>query len=427
MTDFGEWIDEHSMSMDADVRGLFTDSYRCFTNNITRPAYLLAYQGMMQYVRMTILQSLCRPSGFSEAEWESNWLAPLRDDRKWDELAFKCTQQGENTVSGKAAVMNIHQEVREKFPFWRQLRNVCAHYKGYDLNKAHTLALYSFIEQYLLTFTIEGSQMSLNRLFDDYYNPMLTSVHEDIKPLLLKIDTAVHDDEFNNFFDEVRKSCRRHAKFTSRFHDFIHQAIYCCPKRVRDALRKYVQADMDYRDEYLDHYPQDSLEVLCGTENIHQFWYARLPHRRSKLTILALLLQAGLIPDADKEEAMRRCMQHAEEYSSLTNYSIDKELVGILADKGYFNLFIKLYFNSDNTSRNAQSICYKTDFYIGMISIMPWDKKYVESLIGVFSKDYYPYTLQSRLQEMYQKDAEYKKAIDKICADEGWTLPDSIV
>ena len=80
--------------------------------------------------------------------------------------------------------MNIRQEVREKFVFWRQLRNVSAHYKGYDLNKAHTLALYSFIEQYLLTFSMEGGLESLNGQFDDFYNPTITSVHADIHPLL---------------------------------------------------------------------------------------------------------------------------------------------------------------------------------------------------------------------------------------------------
>ena len=58
---------------------------------------------------------------------------------------------------------------------------------------------------------------------------------------------------------------------------------------------------------------------------------------------------------------------------------------------------------------------------------MAWDKKYVEQLIAVFSEQYYPYTLQSRLQKMYREEGEYKAAIDKICTDEGLMLPRLIV
>ena len=71
-----------------DVYGLFYDSYRCHKNDIDRPAYLLAYQGMMQFVRLTVLQSVNKPTGFADAEWENQWLCPLRDDDKWDGIAF---------------------------------------------------------------------------------------------------------------------------------------------------------------------------------------------------------------------------------------------------------------------------------------------------------------------------------------------------
>ena len=167
MKDFGEWINEHRQNLDDDVYGLFYDSYRCFKNDIDRPSYLLAYQGMMQHVRLAVLTSSSKPTGFTDPEWEHGWLDNLRGDEKWDATAFKCTQTKDDAAAGKAAVMNIQKEAREKFDYWRQLRNVCAHYKGYDLHKAHTLSLYSFIEQYLLTFSVEGSQVSLNRLFDD--------------------------------------------------------------------------------------------------------------------------------------------------------------------------------------------------------------------------------------------------------------------
>lgn len=428
MKDFGDWIAENKNVIDENVYGLFYDSYRCYKNDIDRPAYLLAYQGMMQHVRVTVLTSPSKPQGFTDAEWESGWLTQLRNDDKWDEVTFKCTQQLANDAAGKAAVMNIRQEVREKFPFWRQFRNVCAHYKGYDLHKAHTLSLYSFIEQYLLTFSVEGSQVSLNRLFDDYYNPIITSVHADINPLLDRIDAVIRDAEFDAFFVEVRKSCAKYASFSSRYHDFVHQVIDRCSQRVRDAMIKYVQSDDMYRDDYLEHYPQDVLNILNGTDNIHNFWYARLPHSRKKLTILALMLRADLIPDADKEDAMRRCLRNSEDYSSFTEYNdLSDTIIETLTRFGYFKLFYDCYFNPDNTSRNYQAICYKTDFYIGMISLIHWDLEYVQKLIAVFSEQYIPFTLRDRLKDMYHNNGNYRATIDQICNENGLTLPAEIV
>lgn len=430
MKDFGEWIAENRSSLDEDVCGLFYDSYKCFKNDIDRPAYLLAYQGMMQHVRIKMLTSSVIPAGYPKVDWEKKWLEPLRNDDTWDGIAFNCTQAKEDPGKGKAAVMNIQKEAREKFVFWRQFRNVCAHYKGYDLHKAHTLALYSFIEQYLFTLSVEGSQVALNSQFDDYFNPMLTSKHADIKPLLKEIDKTIRDDEFSIFCDGVRKSCAKYSSysFDSRFNEFLHEVLTSCPLRVKNGAVKYIQADDNLRTDYLEDYPADVLDVLSGVENIHQFWYANLPAMRGKMVMLSLLLAADYIPKEDREDAMLRCMRYSEKYSTSTNYAIvSKEMKQTLADNGYFDLFYKEYFNPDYTKRYKKEICYQTDFYIGTISLIPWNKKFVEQLIAVFSESVYPYTLQERLKDMYNDDKDYKAVIDKICDDEGLKLPSIIV
>ena len=422
MIEFGDWIETNKQLLDDDVLGLFHDSYNCYKNDINRPSYLMAYQGMMQYVRLIVLTSSCVPSGISKTDWEKKWLEPLRNDDTWDGMAFNCTQ------TTKITIMNIPKEAREKFAFWRQFRNVCAHYKGYDINKAHTMALYSFIEQYLFTLSVEGGRVSLNNVFDDFYNPAITSVHEDIKPLLSMIDKIIQDDEFKDFFSEVDYSCRKYFKYTNRFYEFIHQVIEYCPRRVKEELVKFVQSDKKLRDDYLEHYPEDVLTVLTGTTNIHNYWYSQLPCSQKKIIILSLLLESDSIPDADKNEAMLKCLRSANEFTSSSEYAgVKPELSKVLYDKGFFDLFYNYYFNKDYTSRNAQQICYKTDFYIGIISLIPWDKKYVEQLIAVFSEQFYPYTLQDRLRTMYRNDSEYKAIIDKICKDEGLTLPTIIV
>lgn len=44
---FEIWISQNESLLNSDAIGLFKDSLKCFKNDIDRPSYLLAYQGMM--------------------------------------------------------------------------------------------------------------------------------------------------------------------------------------------------------------------------------------------------------------------------------------------------------------------------------------------------------------------------------------------
>ncbi|MCH5242702.1 MAG: hypothetical protein J1F67_09830 [Muribaculaceae bacterium] len=424
MKDFRIWIDENKCRLSYDVYGLFFDSYRCFINDIDRPAYLLAYQGLMQYIRENILNNSARPNGITEGEWENKYLKLLRDDNKWDEIVFKCTQQKEDVAQHKDAIMNLSNEVRDKFPLWRQFRNICAHYKGYDLNKAHTLTLYSFIEQYLFSLHALGGVETLIQQFDDFYNPLITSEHADIKPLLDKIKDSVNEAEYNKFFSEVHKICSKHGGyFKNRFYEFVHKVITECSESVRKAVINFICTDDSIMDRFLDTYPQDCLQILYNYKDTHNFWYIRLPNLRHKLIILALLLDSGLIPDYDQEQAMRKCLSASENLSNTQYEDIPKEILDILNDKGYFDLFLDIFFNRSHTAYHYDSICYRTDFYIDMVNIMRWNEKYVSNLIDVFRNLPYPYTLCDRMKKMYTENERYKKTIDDICKEKNWVLP----
>lgn len=422
MIDFETWIIQHKDKFDEDVYGLFYDSVRCLKYDIDRPAYLLAYQGMMQYVKMVVLKSEVIPTGFVAAGWEKDIRKPLMNPDKWDETAFKCVQQQ------TPAIMCIPKEAREKFPFWRQFRNVAAHYKDYDLHKAHTLALYSFIEQFLFQLSVERSAASLAQQFDNFYNPSLTSVNADIKPLLGLIDLKVTDADLPNFLVDIRKSCAKYDSFEHRYLKFLYEVIHQCPLRIKEAACAYLNSDDALLNNYLEDYPTDIAKIIAPA-NAYQYLHISLPFRRKKFIMLSELLAAGLIADADKDNAIYCCLRQAEDYDTGTDYyGLSGAAKNVLADNGVFKMFIDRYFNGDHTSGHYQEICYKTNFYIGMISIMPnITKEYVEALIDVGSRQYIPYTLQGRLSDMYRDDVVYKKAVDDICIANGLTLPTAIV
>ena len=170
MEKFEVWLVEHKEQINPAAYGLFEDSLRCMKFDIVRPAYLMAYQGMIRHIRDVIVFGV-RPTTFNEAAWNDILKVLTLDnpDVKWDDNTYDKIRQGADN-GRKPKVVNMPDEARNKFPYWRELRNVCAHNKEYIFLKAHTLTLYAFIEQFLLRITVEGGMQALLNQFDDFYN-----------------------------------------------------------------------------------------------------------------------------------------------------------------------------------------------------------------------------------------------------------------
>jgi hypothetical protein len=425
MIDFGIWLNKHKEIFEEDCVGLFSDSYDCFKYDIARPAYLLAYQGLMCYIRSIILRSSIRPEGYSDSEWNDRILRNLRDDASWDRQAFDCTQTIGN--GDKKPILSIRKEVREKFPYWRQLRNSVAHYNEYEILTAHVIALYSFIEQYIETITIEGSSVSLVQKFDDFFNPRITPPNSDIGPLITKISSMVSNDEMDSFFDELYESCEKYNKEMEVFHQIIHAGSQ---EAIKKSMIDYIKKNNRLLKYYIEEYPNDINCFIIGftPDRVYQFWHNDLPTYSCKLTLLSILFTAELINDQECINAVDICLESIERGDVFTDYSqLSESQKGMLKQKGYFTRFIDKYFNSSYTFYNCKKICYNTEFYISTISIMPIDKKYVEALISIFSAPRYPYTLRDRLKKMYRNNEKYREQVDNVCRTENLQLPDTIM
>ena len=186
--DFEIWLKANERALNEDVLGLFYDSLKCFKNDIARPSYLLAYQGLLMQVRTNILNSR-RPDDFPEYKWDP-MIARLASADKWDAEAYDAIQKRESDRGGvkEPPVVQVAESVRTAFVYWRDLRNVCAHYKDEVFTKAHTLTLYAFIKQNILSITVEGGFEMLLQEFKDYYTPSKVDPSvTPVEPLLDKI------------------------------------------------------------------------------------------------------------------------------------------------------------------------------------------------------------------------------------------------
>lgn len=203
---FEIWLKQNEALLYPDAIGLFKDSLKCFKNDIDRPSYLLAYQGIMVQIKETIRHSKM-PEGFPLEEWK-NWLKKINDPNDWDNTNYTAVVRQKLPL-----ILVIPDNVRKEFEHWRNLRNVCAHYKEYCFVKAHTLTLYAFIVQYLLNISVEGGMNTLIKEFEVYFDPLKTSPNDPIEPLLDKITSMVQPKEILSFITELRKVMGKAYRF----------------------------------------------------------------------------------------------------------------------------------------------------------------------------------------------------------------------
>ena len=62
---FEQWLKVYGEHLEEPVQNLFVDSLKCFKNEIIRPAYLLAYQGMLMHIKYVIINGT-KPDAFNE-------------------------------------------------------------------------------------------------------------------------------------------------------------------------------------------------------------------------------------------------------------------------------------------------------------------------------------------------------------------------
>ena len=199
--DFKKLIDNNRDKFTDDEYGLFSDSIRCFHSGIYRPAYIMAYQAVMIYFRRLLLGAQ-KPASFVQNKWDK-LIYGLKNDKEWEDAVNNAIRMKNHPTATppEVAVLDIPDEQRADFDFWRRRRNDSAHYKAYHINDSHVLAFYSFLNQYLLTISVEGGTRSLLKELKDACDDTKTSQKASLQPYVNKITSMVRQDEMDDFFD----------------------------------------------------------------------------------------------------------------------------------------------------------------------------------------------------------------------------------
>lgn len=418
--DFQKMLETNKGSFNDDELGLFHDSVRCLHAGIFRPAYILAYQGMMIYFRR-LIQDAKMPTGFDATKWKVMQLN-LAKDKEWEEEVNNAIRKQSNlkATPPEPAILCMADSLRKDFDFWRNRRNDCAHYKEYDINDSQVLALYSFLTQYLLKISVEGGMMTLLNEFKDACDPVKTSPKASLQPLVDKILTMVAPEEMDDFFGNLEGAMG--YRFNGRYEQTMANIIKGGNEHLKGYAVKYVRKNKGERINLINTHPDLVGHLVDHTES-REFWMKSLKGCRNRVAVLAEMLMVGLIDPQEKNEAMKRVIEHSYEENDGINEITEGELLA-LKGAGFFNALKEKYFNSDYTSRNAKECGkYKYNFFIGYVTHLPIDKEWVENLTDIFSQTIYPTVWLDIYKEHFLGDEGYKKKFDEVVKGNGIALP----
>ena len=419
--DFQKFVENNRASFTDDEIGLFRDSVRCFHAGIFRPAYIMAYQSMMIYFRR-LIQNEDMPAGFDAVKWKKMQVN-LAKDKEWEEEVNNAIRKKANAKAAppEVPVLAMNDSLRLDFDYWRNRRNDSAHYKEYRINDSHVLSFYSFLTQYLLKISVEGGKATLLKEFKDACDVTKTSPKKSLQPLIDKILVMVSPEEMDDFFAELDGVMG--YRFTGRYENTLASIIKSGNEKLKEYVIKFVRSDKRFKAEFINDHP-DIVGYIVDKPESREFWMKYLARCRNRVAILARMLMVGLIDPNEKDEAVRKVLEHSfNNNDGMGTVSEDEQL--ILNSNGFFDALKEEYFNGDYTSKNVV-LCgrEKYDFFYGYIAHMPVNKELADMLVDIFSRPDYPYVWSNIFKEhLLEADAAYKAKFDKVVSENGITLP----
>lgn len=427
MERFEEWLVSNKKQINAAAYGLFEDSLRCFRFDIARPAYLMAYQGMLRHIRDVIVFG-DRPNTFNAQAWNGilKELSLDNPDVKWDDNTYDKIRQGADKGSRHPKILNMPDEARNKFPYWRELRNICAHNKEYIFLKAHTLTLYAFIEQFLLKISVEGGLQTLLNQLDDFYNPILTPPSSDVTEFIMKIPSMIEVGELKDFYVEVSKIRKKYR--VSNFAEFFLQCFDVLPDPYKEESSRIIENDESLLEIVLEFQPERVLTFVKTPEKIRKMWlYDSFVMVIRGPSVVAHLMEAGKLSDGDKDVYFSKLLTHF--YNTGKIWDEEDSVTEVYKRHGFFKKFLNMYFDVSFTGNiaNMSMICRRVSFYASMLKQLDiaTDDVYVRHIVDVFGVAS-PYNLKDWFKKDLMSDEAFATKLRQRVAELGLLFPKSI-
>jgi hypothetical protein len=204
---FESWIKKQEISEESQM--LFDDAVKCYRIGVYRAAFLMSYLGFMKAIRDRLLKSP-KPHLIHEKDW-SKILNDLRDDKLWEEKVFTCIEEKEKEKRGEdgekfppvSKIFLVSNDVIEDMPYWRRMRNTCAHAKDSIISHSNVEAFWGFLESHLAKFIVNGGRQALLEKIRKHFDSTQRKPSFEFSYLIDQIPQVVKISEISGLLREI--------------------------------------------------------------------------------------------------------------------------------------------------------------------------------------------------------------------------------
>lgn len=237
------WINKQSFSK--DVVTLFNESIICYKAGAYRSSFLTSYLAFLQIVKDRVIEGE-KPFDIEQSQWDAR-LKKINNEDLWEQEINTILSQ-KNRESGKNNFFLISDNLMEDIKYFKRRRNDCAHAKTTMINNSHVESLWIFLYNHLSKVVLNGGKEALLIEIDKFFDYTYTKVDKSYDYLIEKIDQTVEKDEYQSFFDELKKitdftedeTFEKHNGETERKRNFWRDMFFKGSERVREGIINYI-------------------------------------------------------------------------------------------------------------------------------------------------------------------------------------------
>lgn len=412
---FESWIKEQDISEDAEL--LFEEAIKCYRVGAYRASFLMSYLGFMKALRDRLLRS-DKPDLVHEEDWKKT-RNDLKDDKIWEDVVFKTTQEKQGKLS---KVYLINNDLIEEIPYWRKKRNESAHAKDTIIGYSHVETFWLFLQSNLAKFVVNGGKRALLDKIQKHFDKKYTEPGTNFAYLIDEIPLVVKKGEISELLKEINDDYVDLYFHEGRQEYLFWKSIAYSPNdNINQSFIEYITSDDAVFAEFIEAFPDRLLLCTHKPELIRLFWketlFKKIGSYSNTFWELSLtLLRNELIPVMEIPQFVRRLsgkvnagrLPNEEQTILLKEYGLFEAIKESVFVSGNMNKAFSGYQTANN---NATKIIY----YLRHCSLDVVVVRELNELFGTYNFG----SLYDSMKQFIKRNPKFKYEFKEIAENNG--------
>lgn len=234
MLKFEKWVNEQKIN-DYEKK-FFEDSIICYKVNAYRPAFIMAYVGILVVAKNRILdKENIKPTNIKESLW-NDAIKKLKNETKWEEAIFNYLQNPKQD-----SIFKLKIEIIQDLKCFKTTRNKAVHARGAETSHIKVEYIWEFIENNLNNIHIGGGKEYITELLVDSFDRRRSNEKENYQDEINQVKDIFNKEELLEFLLNLKEKYKKLDKYKIEKNIFeFYNSLIIRDLELRKVLIKYL-------------------------------------------------------------------------------------------------------------------------------------------------------------------------------------------